>query len=268
MISTGALFISAISMGGIGLLLAICLVVADKKFHVEVDEKLERIQDALPGINCGACGFPGCNGLAASIFTRESAVNACPVGGAEAADMIADIMGVAPEAIDVGNAVVLCHGGNKEAIDSKEYYGDKTCSAAHLTGGGKKACTYGCLGYGDCVGICPFGALIINDNGLAEVKMSNCTGCGKCVSECPRGLIELVPEKARVFVYCNSRDKGGVCKKMCSVSCIGCGLCAKECKFDAITIENNLAVVDFKKCKNCAICAKKCPTGAIGVIPK
>ncbi|ACL70179.1 RnfABCDGE type electron transport complex subunit B [Halothermothrix orenii] len=254
---------SLLSMGGLGALLAAGLGIASRTFHVERDKRIDEVEEALPGANCGACGYAGCSSFAEAVVKGEAPVNGCPVGGAEVADKIADIMGLEAEAGEKKVAQVLCNGGWKETRQPAEYMGIESCKAANMVNGGTKACQYGCLGLGDCVAVCPFDAIEMNENGLPEVNYDKCTGCGKCVEACPRGIITLAPLSGKNHIRCSSHDHGKVVKGVCEVGCIGCGICARVCPVDAITIEDNLAVIDYDKCINCGLCAEKCPTGAI-----
>ena len=250
-------------VGGTGVIIGILLGIAGEKFGVEVDEKEVAVRGCLPGNNCGGCGFPGCDGLAAAIAKGEAPVNACPVGGDNVANAIAQIMGV-----DAGDSVkmtayVKCAGSCEKAKDQYEYVGPKDCKLAmNNPGGGAKACSYGCTGYGNCKNVCPFGAIEIVD-GIAKVNPELCKACGKCVAECPKHLIELVPVDAVCVVQCSSKDRGVDVKKVCQAGCIGCGLCARNCPVDAITVENNIAHIDQEKCTHCGVCKEKCPVKII-----
>ena len=161
----------------------------------------------------------------------------------------------------------MCQGTSAVAKNIMEYSSDLTCKAASTLFGGAKACTKGCLGLGDCVTVCDFGALQIVD-GIASIDRDLCVGCGVCATACPKSVIEILTTADRVSVRCKSTDKGGKVMKACTSGCIGCKKCEKVCNFDAIHIVDNLAVVDYDKCKNCGLCAKECPTNAIVVIPK
>ncbi len=249
-------------LGGLGFLFAVLLSIATQVFAVEVDEREEAIAEALPGANCGACGYPGCSGLAKAIANGEAPVNACNVGGAKSAEKISEIMGVEAGGMEKQVAVVKCQGDCEKAKDKFEYQGICDCRTEGFIQGGSKACLYGCLGCGTCVEKCNFGALSIKD-GIAVVDKEKCVACGLCVQACPKKLIDLIPYKQKYTVKCNSHDKGRDVRSKCSTGCIGCQLCVKNCPKDAITFENNVAKIDTDKCVNCGICSRKCPTGAI-----
>lgn len=253
----GILYAIAI-VGGVGLFIGIALGIAGKFFAVEVDEKEVAVREALPGNNCGGCGFPGCDGLAAAIARGESEPSACPVGGEPVAKVIADIMGVEANVVKKV-AFVACSGDCDKAKDKYNYYGNMSCQdAANIPGGGAKACSYGCLGLGSCVRACEFDAIHVVD-GIAVVDRDKCKSCGKCVAACPKGLISIIPASQKYMVQCHSKDKGRDVMQSCTVGCIGCSLCAKSCPKEAIEFKDNLATIDTEKCVNCGICAGKCP---------
>lgn len=261
-----------LSIGGLGLVLGAGLGYAGKIFAVEEDPKIGEVIEALPGANCGGCGFPGCAGLASAIVAGNAPVNGCPVGGAKSAEAIAKIMGVEAGSTEPTAAFVKCNGTCSNAKEKYEYSGIEDCNmASQLVGAGAKGCTFGCLGLGSCVKACAFDALTIVD-GVAVVDKEKCVSCGKCVTACPKKLIEILPANKKVKVVCSSKDKGKDVMANCSVGCIACKICEKSCPFDAIHVIDNVAVIDYTKCKSCGICANKCPkkviTGAKPVQPK
>ena len=252
-----------ISIGGLGLVFGAGLGYAGKVFAVEEDPKLTAVNEALPGANCGGCGYPGCGGLAAAIVAGTAPINGCPVGGAAVAEKIGTIMGIEASTAEPLVAFVKCNGTCNTAKEKYEYFGISDCNmAAQLAGGGSKSCAYGCLGLGSCKAACAFGAIEIID-GIAVIDKEKCVACGKCVSACPKHIIELLPAKNKVKVQCSSKEPGKAVMASCSVGCIACKICEKNCPFDAIHVIDNLAVIDYDKCKACGICANKCPKGII-----
>ncbi|GAB6099097.1 RnfABCDGE type electron transport complex subunit B [Halanaerocella petrolearia] len=259
-----SIFKSAVpSMGALGALFAGGLAYASVKFAVDEDPRKEKIEEALPGANCGACGQPGCSSFAGEVVKGEAPVDGCPVGGAEVADKVAEIMGVdAGGSTEVKVAQVLCQGGNQETSMKADYQGVATCQAANMESN-IKSCSYGCLGFGDCEAVCAFDAIEMTDNGLPKIDPDKCTGCEKCVLECPRNIISMFSQEQEVFTRCKSVLQGGEVKDDCEVGCIGCTLCAKKCPVDAIEMEDNLPVVDAEECIGCGQCVEVCPTDAM-----
>lgn len=259
---TGILTAAAV-VGVVGIFVGLFLGAAGIKFKVEVDEKEEAVLAALPGNNCGGCGYAGCSGLAAAIAKGEAPVNACPVGGEAVGAKIAAVMGVEAAASERKVAFVACMGDCDKANKDYDYHGAKDCRmAGFVPGGGPKTCKSGCLGYGTCVSACPFDAIHVV-NGVAVVDKEKCKACGKCVAVCPKHLISLIPYDAKYVVACSSVDKGPVTMKACTVGCIGCGLCARNCKEQAVTVADFHAVIDQEKCSGCGACAEKCPKACI-----
>lgn len=255
--------VAAAVIGVIGIAIGMMLLTASDKFHVEVDEREAKVRELLPGNNCGACGYPGCDGLAAAIAAGEAPANACPVCSADAITAISDIMGVEAEISEKKVAFIKCAGTCEKAGEKYLYDGITDCiSAAVAPGGGSKACTYGCLGLGSCASVCTENAIRIVD-GIAVVDESLCIGCGSCAKVCPKHVIDMVPVSAQVRVQCNSHDKGKDVKSVCQTGCIGCGICMKLCPEKAITVTDALASIDYAKCTNCGTCQAKCPVKII-----
>ena len=261
-------WIATLSLGGIGAISAIILYLVAQKFKVYEDPRNGQVEAVLPGANCGGCGYPGCGGFAAACVKADSLDGMlCPVGGAPVMAKIAAISGMEAGEVTPKVAVVRCNGNCANRKKTNHYDGASSCAIEAALYSGETGCSYGCLGNGDCENACSFGAIRINpETRLPEVDEELCTACGACVKACPKGIIELRnkgPKSRRMFVSCVNKDKGAVARKACSAACIGCGKCAKECPFDAITITNNLAYIDFQKCRLCRKCEAVCPTGAI-----
>ncbi|RRD94917.1 RnfABCDGE type electron transport complex subunit B [Clostridiales bacterium COT073_COT-073] len=250
-------------IGGLGLVFGAGLGVASKVFAVKVNPLVPEVREALPGANCGACGKAGCDAYAKAIVEEGAPINLCPVGGAKTLEQISKIMGMEAVAEAKKVAFVQCNGSCQNAKEKYQYIGITSCAdAAYLPGGGPKACEYGCLGLGSCVKACEFGAIDIVD-GIAVINPEKCVACGKCVTACPKKLIEIVPDDKKVRVRCRSLAKGKEVMDACAVGCIACSKCVKECKFDAIHVVNNIAHVDYDKCKQCNMCVKVCPKQVI-----
>jgi Na+-translocating ferredoxin:NAD+ oxidoreductase subunit B len=230
-------------------------------FKVERDPMIDKVRAALPGANCGACGFPGCDGYATAVAGRTTEVTRCSVGGKATAEALASLMGVTAVAEDIV-AVLACQGSKDHAPLKGEYVGVKTCRAAKLSAGGTKLCAWGCLGYGDCTLVCQFDALHMGDDGLPHVDYDKCTGCGKCIAECPQMILKRVT-KQRVgsMVVCSNRNTvKAMVMKTCKVGCIKCEICVKNCPEKCITMVNGIPVTDYAKCTSCGVCVQKCPT--------
>ena len=265
------ILIAVIVLGAIGLIAALVLFAASKKFAVYEDPRIAQVCELLPGANCGGCGFAGCGAMADALVKGADAGSLdglnCPVGGADVMGQVADLLGMAIANGEPKVAVVRCNGTCDNRPKVTEYVGLRTCAAMHACGAGETACGFGCLGCGDCVEACQFDAIRINaETGIAEVDEEKCVACGACVKACPRQIIELRkkgPKGRRVYVSCVNKDKGAVSMKACKVSCIGCGKCERECPFGAITVGNNCSYIDFNKCRLCRKCERICPTHAI-----
>lgn len=256
-----------VSLGSIGALGALILYFTSKRFYVHEDVRIGEVQDMLPAANCGGCGYPGCSGFAKACVETDSLDGLfCPVGGSELMDKVGLYLGKSVEKSNPKIAVVRCNGDCENRPRTTLYNGASTCAIVSSLYGGTTGCSYGCLGYGDCVAVCKFDAIHINpETQLPEVYDEKCTACGACVDACPKLLIELRkkgPKSRRIYVDCRNKDKGAV-TKACKVACIGCGKCVKICPFEAITLEDNLAYINDDKCRLCRKCPEVCPTSAI-----
>ncbi len=261
-------FFAIIVLGGIGIVAAVLLSIISKRFYVKEDSRIAEIEALLPGANCGGCGQSGCHAFAVACCEAGNLEGLeCPGGGKEAMNGIAAVLGVENHGGPAKVAVVKCAGECEERVRSSYYDGAKSCAVLASCGSGESYCVYGCLGCGDCVEACVFGAMRIDsDSGLAVVDDAKCTGCGACMKVCPRNIIELRPygpRGMRVWVACSNKDRGAVAMKECKRACIGCGKCSRVCSHDAIAVSNNLAYIDPMKCKLCRKCVDTCPTDAI-----
>lgn len=259
--------VSMLSMGGLGALFASGLVVANQKLHVDEDPRIGQITTLLPGANCGGCGLPGCGSFAENLVNDKIVISGCPVCDDDAREEIANIMGVETVKGEKIVARVLCRGGKYESALKGEYLGIESCTAAHITGGGDKLCLFGCLGYGECVGSCPFDALHMSENGLPLVDEEKCTGCGNCEEACPRGVIEMHSNSHTLFVACKNEDSPKDSRKVCIKACVGCGLCVRGVEEGLMTMKSNLARIDYHLYgSGSELPTDKCSTNAIVLI--
>jgi len=251
-------------LAGVGAICGIVLSVASVAMEAPVDERVEAVRELLPGINCGACGFAGCDTYAEAVVGGKAEITACPPGGDTLRLALGKLMGVVAEPTRRQTAVVHCNGCNEHTTEKMDYIGEPSCVYAAAIYGGPSACAYACLGLGDCAHVCPYDAVQLV-NGVAKVDFSRCTGCKLCVDACPKTMIDMVPGEGVAYVFCANHDKGGIVRNLCAVGCTGCTLCAKACLEGAITVRDFLAHVDYAKCKGCGLCVPACPRGTISL---
>ncbi len=265
------ILVAVLVLGGIGVLGAIILYFVAHKFHVDEDPQIELVEQLLPGANCGGCGRSGCHDFATACVLASSLDGLrCPAAGDVVMAEIAKIKGVTSTATTPMVAVIKCNGTCENRPVTSQYDGAESCAILHSVYAGVSDCSYGCLGEGDCVDACRFDAITIDPTtGMPRVNDDACTACGVCVKACPRNLIELRakgPRGMRVWVACANQERGALALKECKVSCIGCAKCVKTCTHEAIKVENNLAYIDYNKCRLCRKCVDVCPTHAINAV--
>ncbi|MEG2174825.1 MAG: RnfABCDGE type electron transport complex subunit B [Oscillospiraceae bacterium] len=255
---------AVVSVSGIGLLCAVLLAVAARFMSVPVDERFPVIRGILPGANCGACGYAGCDAYAQAMLDDPTVKsNLCVPGADSVSRALSDALGVAFEDVVARVAVVRCQGNCDNTSHKMDYHGIDSCKAARLLYSGPGTCSYGCMGFGDCAKVCPYHAICIAGDGLAHINPLICIGCGLCADVCPNGVIELFPNQSTVHVACNNHDKGAVAMKVCKTSCIACKKCEKACLTGAITVVDQLAHIDQSKCNGCGTCVETCPKKCI-----
>ncbi|MGG5317261.1 RnfABCDGE type electron transport complex subunit B [Enterococcus sp. AZ072] len=253
-------------VSGMGLIAGVILSVATIIFHKPVDEKEEALRDVLPGINCGACGFSGCDGYAKAMAEGKAGVTNCTPGGLSTRQVLSEILGVEVGEVQKIAAFVRCNGTCEVTNKKMDYAGTETCYAANQIFGGPQACRFGCMGFGDCKVVCDYDAIDIID-GVAQINPNKCVGCLKCITACPKSLINMLPAEDTSIVACSNQEKGGGVRKICSVGCITCNRCVKACPQEAIQMENNVAVIDPELCTNCGECREVCPQNCILEMP-
>lgn len=261
------ILLPALIIGGIGLTAAAVLTLAYRFMGTKKNEKEKRVIDALPGVNCGACGYPGCEAYARALATGETDItNLCVPGADAVSKVLSDILGVEYMDVVEKTAFIRCRGDCNHNRIKAEYRGISSCGAIKATFGGKDACTQGCLGGGDCAAVCPVDAICI-ENDIAHVDPRKCIGCGMCVKACPNKIITLFDGTERVGVTCSNTEKGAVTRKKCDIGCIACMKCQKICPTGAITVKDNLSRIDYGKCIRCGKCAEVCPVNCINATP-
>lgn len=248
-------------VAAIGLIAGLGLSLAGKYLSDPPDEKFEAIREVLPGANCGACGYTGCDDYANAVKGGIAQPNLCIPGGNDTASALSTVLGVEVET-EEKVAFIVCGGDCNKSKVKYNYSGVQSCTAASTLYGGPMDCAFGCLGFGDCAKVCEYGGITVTD-GLAKIDPTLCRACGKCIAACPKKLISFVPAASPIRVLCKNTEKGGKTMKSCDVGCIGCTKCVKVCEFDAIKVENFLAVIDPKKCTTCGKCKEVCPRGCI-----
>ena len=256
------ILIAFLVMLAIALIAGISLLVFSHLFAVEEDPKKKKIRKCLPGVNCGACGYTGCDDYAAALAEGNVKPNLCIPGAQGVADEIAKILGVDAGDVEEVVAFVACNGNCDATSKTAEYRGVNSCVAASMLFGGDNSCKFGCLGYGDCAKVCPSNGICLVD-GVARIDASQCMGCGNCAEVCPKHIIKMVPQNTKTVVMCSNTQKGADARKVCKNACIGCKKCEKTCPNEAITVVNNLAVIDYEKCTNCGACVDACPTACL-----
>jgi len=256
------LILPVIIVGIIGLICGIGLSIVSELMAVPTDERVAKLREVLPGANCGACGYSGCDAYAEALSKGDCQTGLCAPGGDKTNKALGEILGVQVNSVVKQSAVVICAGTCEHTTDKMDYRGISTCSAANMMYNGFSACDYGCLGLGDCQKVCQFSAISIKDN-IAGINPILCTACGACLKACPKEIIKLVPDNWDALVMCSNHDKGAVIRKACDIGCIGCYKCEKVCEFDAIKVDNNLAVIDQEKCTGCGKCVLNCPVHCI-----
>ncbi|MBR2848224.1 MAG: RnfABCDGE type electron transport complex subunit B [Clostridia bacterium] len=256
------ILIAFLFMLAVALLAGILLIVFSRLFAVEKNPLEKRIRECLPGINCGACGYKGCDDYAAALAEDGAKPSLCVPGTQKVADEISDLLGIEKVQVEDVVAFVACNGHPGVTSRMAEYEGVMTCRAASMLFGGPNSCRFGCLGLGDCAAACPSDAICMV-GGIAHVDTSRCLGCGLCARTCPKKIIKMLPQQAAAAVVCSNTESGALARKACKNSCIGCKKCEKACPSGAIKIKDNLAVIDYNICTYCGFCISQCPTGCL-----
>ena len=256
------ILIAFLFMLATALLAGILLLVFSHLFAVEKNPLEKAVRECLPSINCGACGYKGCDDYAAAVVDSGAKPNLCVPGAQKVSDDISELIGAQKVAVEDKVAFVACNGHCEATSKKAEYEGVGSCRAASMLYGGPGACAFGCLGFGDCAAACPSGAICMAD-GIARIDTSLCLGCGLCKQVCPKQIIVMLPQDAVSVVMCSNKQKGVDARKVCKNACIACKKCEKACSCGAITVKDNLAHIDYNKCNYCGACVIECPTGCL-----
>ncbi|MDR2865293.1 MAG: RnfABCDGE type electron transport complex subunit B [Spirochaetaceae bacterium] len=258
------ILLTAIFAASLTLILGVLLGIFRKVFHVESDVLVSLIRETLPGANCGACGFPGCDGFAAAVSAKEAEPDKCTVSDAKSTKKRAELVGSNADIVPL-MVVLACRGSRDRAQEKGIYTGEKNCRGAKIASQGVKLCSWACIGFGDCITVCQFGAITMGENGLPFIDRTKCTGCGMCAAECPQLLLKIVPrDREGVIALCQNRNPiRAQIRKNCAAGCIKCGICVKKCPNQAIEIINGIPEIDYKKCSSCGLCVGVCPAGTL-----
>jgi len=259
---TATILFPVLIVSGVGIVSGVILSIAAIVLQVPVDERQKALRDVLPGANCGACGYAGCDGYAEAMAAGDAEVSKCTPGGADVRNQLADILGVASGEFKRTAAYVRCAGSYTNTQAKMQYAGQFTCASANQLFAGPGSCAYGCTGFGDCVSVCEYDAIHIC-NGVAVIDPAKCAGCAKCIAACPKSVITMAPAEGTALLACSSHDKGADARKICTAGCIGCTKCVKACPENAISMDNSLAVIDYDKCVGCNKCVSECPQSCI-----
>jgi len=259
-----SIILAVVLMTVIGLICATILVLASKFMATKVDERVMQISKLLPGINCGACGFSSCDAYAHALIYDVIPANLCIPGGNDVSKVISNMLGVQEESITMIYPIIYCSGDNTSRVLKMDYKGVKKCAAAKKLFGGQNACTFGCLGFGDCLAVCRYDALCL-DSGLPRLDSEKCVGCTLCHEACPNDVIKFSRPSNSAIVKCRNTEKGAVVRKKCTSGCIACTRCVKVCPNEAIKIDDNLAYIDFAKCDACGKCIEVCNPKCISI---
>ncbi len=251
-----------VALGGLGILFGLVLGLADKKFAVEVDERVSAVRAAVAGANCGACGYAGCDAYAEAVVRGDAKANACTPGGAKTVKAISEIMGVNAETLTPMVARVRCQGNCERVTMRYDYSGVPSCRAVSGISGGPNACEFGCVGFGECLSVCAFGAIQMID-GIAVIDDDKCTGCGMCVDVCPRTIIKMMPKDQTVVVMCRNEAIGRIARLQCKTACVACKRCEKACPTESIKVVKGVAIIDESTCTRCGACVPVCPMHSI-----